>query len=241
MGDYTRVSLGKDSSGRPLVLNQRTLDMFREVERLIGRELTIVQGSYRAGNGASASAGTHDGGGVIDVRTYNLTVAERNAMIEHARMVGFAAWYRTKAQGFDPHSHWNAIGDEDMPVSAQNQVTQYKHGLNGLASYGDDDGPDGYRNVTWESYKAARALEGILTVDQADRIIAHINAVQATKGSEGQRYADLKTTENRTYAALQAFRAEEAGRYSFYARKFADLEAKLTAQAAEIAALKESK
>jgi len=35
--------------------------------------LRIAQGCYKTGNGAAASAGTHDGAGVVDIRTRNIT------------------------------------------------------------------------------------------------------------------------------------------------------------------------
>ena len=153
MSLYTRVSLGKDSSGRPCVINRRTKAMLDEAVRILDRPLTIVQGSY-AGGGAVASAGTHDGGGVIDLRTWDLpskglTV---NEVLTALRRVGFAAWYRTKTQGFDPHIHAAAIGDRELHPQAAAQVEQYRRGLNGLANQGRDDGPQ-VRVRTWEKYQ----------------------------------------------------------------------------------------
>jgi hypothetical protein len=134
----TRVTLGYDSSGRPLVVNRRTEAMLKETERRSGVKVTIVQGSYRGSEGASASAGTHDGGGVLDLRTWNLTVAQRGSWTYHARAVGFIVWYRTTAQGFDPHLHVVAKGDSDLSASAAQQVKDAAAGLNGLRSRGRD-------------------------------------------------------------------------------------------------------
>jgi hypothetical protein len=106
-----------------------------------------------------------------------------------------------------------------LPVSAQNQVTQYKQGRNGLASHGADDGPDGYRNVTWESYKDAHNSKEF-TVDQADRVIEYIKAQEATKGIEGLRYADLKAT-------VQKLINAESSRYLDYVRRFDAINARL--------------
>jgi len=150
---YGRVSLGKDSSGRPCVINRRTKAMLDEAVRILDRNLTVVQGSYASG-GAVASAGTHDGGGVIDIRTWDLpskglTV---NEVLTALRRVGFAAWYRTKTQGFDPHIHAVAIGDRELHPTAAAQVEQYRRGLNGLANFGKDDGPQ-VRVRTWEKYQ----------------------------------------------------------------------------------------
>ena len=140
---YDRINLGADSSGRPLVVNRRTAEMLSKAVKRAGLtgKVVIVQGSYRAGNGAEASAGTHDGGGVIDIRTWNLTAAQRDRLVLELRRAGFWAWYRTKAQGFDPHIHAVARGDRDLDPDAAAQVNAGERGLNGLASRGPDDGP----------------------------------------------------------------------------------------------------
>jgi len=151
---YARVSLGKDSSGRACVINRRTKAMLDEAVRILDRPLTVVQGSYRNGSGAVASAGTHDGGGVIDLRTWDLPAKGLSVLevLTALRRVGFAAWYRSKAQGFDPHIHAVAIGDRHLHPSAAAQVEQYRRGLNGLANQGRDDGPQ-VRVRTWEKYQ----------------------------------------------------------------------------------------
>ena len=151
MRTYARISLGKDSSGRDCVVNRRTKQMLDAAETELGAPLTVVQGSYRAGSGAAASAATHDGGGVVDIRTWDLPARGLNVgdVVRELREVGFAAWYRTKAQGFDPHIHAVAIGDKQLHPSAAAQVTAYRKGRNGLASNGPDDGPKvSFR--TWE-------------------------------------------------------------------------------------------
>lgn len=68
------------------------------------------------------------------------------------RQVGFAAWERTPAQGFDPHIHAIAVSDTDMSPEAQAQVGDYFKGRNGLADHGEDDGPQ-VKKVTWEQYQ----------------------------------------------------------------------------------------
>jgi hypothetical protein len=202
------------------VLNQRYADMLAEVERLLGRKLTIVQGSYRGICRCFSLCRYPRTTEACSTSVRGTSpAAERNAAILAARQVGFAAWYRTEAQGFDPHTHGVAIGDQELPVSAQNQVTQYKQGRNGLASHGADDGPDGYRNVTWESYKAAHNSKEF-TVDQADRVIEYIKAQEATKGIEGLRYADLKAT-------VQKLINAESSRYLDYVRRFDAINARL--------------
>lgn len=120
-------------------LNQRTADMLARAEARLGMNLRIVQGSYNTG--VAASAGTHDGGGCIDISIRGYTSTEVDEIIFHLRAVGFAAWHRTTAQGFDPHIHAVAIGDAELAYGAKNQVTDYYAGRNGLASHAADDSP----------------------------------------------------------------------------------------------------
>lgn len=138
----SRTTLGKDSSGRPLVVDDRTLAKLRRAEDRLGHKFTIVQGSWRGGAGAAASAGTHDRGGVIDLRTWDLPsgITPWQALVE-LRKAGLIAWYRTKVQGFDPHIHAVDYGNPDLHPSALAQVRAWERGENGLASGGPDDGP----------------------------------------------------------------------------------------------------
>lgn len=135
-----RINLGRDSSGRPLDVDSRTLAKLRAAERRLGHKLTIVQGSYRGGAGAKASAGTHDGAGVVDIRTWDLPVTPQ-IVVRALREAGMIAWYRTEAQGFDPHIHAIDYGNPALAPAAARQVTAWEQGRNGLASNGPDDGP----------------------------------------------------------------------------------------------------
>lgn len=138
---YDRLALGTDSSGRPLVINGRTAAMLKDAERRLGKRLTIVQGSFTTSNASSGN--THAGGGVVDIRTWDLGSRDLGIpqVLKALRTVGFAAWYRTPAQGFDPHIHAVAIGDQQMSPEAARQVADYLAGRNGLANHGPDDGP----------------------------------------------------------------------------------------------------
>lgn len=137
-----RVNLGHDSSGRPLVVDDRTLAKLHLAEDRLGHKFTVVQGSWRGGSGAAASAGTHDRGGVIDLRTWNIPASIGvDRAVRELRKAGLIAWYRTPAQGFDPHIHAIDYGNPDLAPSAQRQVVAWQEGANGLASNGRDDGP----------------------------------------------------------------------------------------------------
>lgn len=136
-----RIRLGNDTSGRPLVVDHSTLAKLRLAEKRLGHTFVIVQGSWRGEDGADASAGTHDRGGVIDLRTRDLParITPQEA-VTALRRAGLIAWYRTTAQGFDPHIHAIDHGNPDLAASAVRQVTAWRNGRNGLANNGPDDG-----------------------------------------------------------------------------------------------------
>ncbi|WBQ03795.1 peptidoglycan-binding domain-containing protein [Kribbella sp. CA-293567] len=164
---YDRVSLGKDSSGRAVTVNRRTKLMLELTAKASGVTPTIVQGSYRGANGASASAGTHDGGGVLDLRTWNLTAAQRNRWTAAARAVGFIVWYRTVLQGFTPHLHIIAKGDRDMSPSAERQVYAANNGRNGLKSNKVDTSNQGVPTFNYEAATAPPLPVGAYRVSLA--------------------------------------------------------------------------
>lgn len=130
MGDrnpaYDRVTW------RGVRLNKRTRDALLWAEKKSGVRVDPSQGSYNAG-GVAASAGTHDGGGAVDIRTRHLTRDQRVKLVRALKDAGFAAWYRTTAQGFSgPHIHALAIGDKEMASGARNQVASFDAGRDGL-------------------------------------------------------------------------------------------------------------
>ncbi|MEU8205481.1 peptidoglycan-binding protein [Streptosporangium sp. NPDC049046] len=146
VGPGGRVSFGGG------VVNTRTRSMLVEANRLLGRDLVLLQGSYNRG-GDPTSAGTHDGGGAVDISVKGMSSATRTAAVRALRRVGFAAWLRSPAQADWPwHIHAVAINDTDLSGQAQNQVGDYYLGLNGLSGRGPDDGPK-VAIRTWEEYR----------------------------------------------------------------------------------------
>jgi peptidoglycan hydrolase-like protein with peptidoglycan-binding domain len=134
------------------VVDARTQAMLAEAERLLGFRLVVEQGSYNPG-GDATSAGTHDGGGVVDLRVTGMTAQTRTSVVRALRTVGFAAWLRSPSQGAWPwHLHAAAISDTDLSSQAQHQTGDYCLGLNGLANRGPDDGPR-VPIRTWEEYQ----------------------------------------------------------------------------------------
>jgi hypothetical protein len=131
--DYTRTTYGGKT------VNQRTKVMLQTAEKYAGVKFTLTQGSYSTG--VAASAGTHDGGGAGDISVGGMSRAQIDKSIQGLRMAGFAAWYRTPAEGFAVHIHFEAIGDKEMSSGGRDQVVDLFAGRNGLANNGRDSAP----------------------------------------------------------------------------------------------------
>ncbi|MFV2173108.1 peptidoglycan-binding protein [Actinomadura sp. LOL_016] len=146
------IEPGDRVSSGGVTVNTRTRSMLAEATRLLGRELVLEQGSYNPG-GDPTSAGTHDGGGAVDISVRGMDAATRTSVARELRRVGFAAWVRSPDQGDWPwHVHAVAISDTDLSSQAQHQVGDYYLGLDGLAGRGPDDGPK-VTVRTWEEYR----------------------------------------------------------------------------------------
>ncbi|MBC9820259.1 peptidoglycan-binding protein [Terrabacter sp. MAHUQ-38] len=129
-------------------IDERTRAMFRKAEQLSGTDMYITQGR----GSASESAGTHVGGGVIDIR-----VIDRPAMTDERvralRQVGFAAWFRDYSSG--PHIHAVAINDPYIAYGSHYslcQVYQYRFGGAGDSCSDSLAGADRDLN-TWEDWQ----------------------------------------------------------------------------------------
>ncbi|MEU3052289.1 peptidoglycan-binding domain-containing protein [Streptomyces griseus] len=133
--DYTRTTYG----GR--TVNQRTKVMLQTAASIFGSSFTLTQGSYN--RGVSASAGTHDGGGVVDISVSSMSAPQRKAAVQALRKAGLAAWLRVPP-AFSYHIHAVAIGDRELSPSAKSQITQWKQDRNGLANWGPDPDADPY-------------------------------------------------------------------------------------------------
>lgn len=143
-------------SYRGTVTNKRTARMLAEAERIYGARIVLTQGSYSGR--VSASAGTHDGGGVVDLSVRGLSRRQINRLVRSLRIVGFAAWFRSGIPHlWGPHIHAVAIGTRDLAPVAARQVAAYRRGRNGLAN----NALDRHRNMgieprTWEQYRRQR-------------------------------------------------------------------------------------
>lgn len=122
----------------------------------LGYPLTLTQGSYNAG-AVPASAGTHDGGGVVDLAPF-----DHARKVAALRRLGFAAWYRPAIAGLWPaHVHAVLIGNRKLSAGARAQVAEYLAGFDGLTGDGRDTGPRQWvdRRYRWErgAQRIARA------------------------------------------------------------------------------------
>lgn len=128
--NYSRVTYGGKT------VNVRTREMLKLAAKWAGVTITLTQGSYNTG--VAASAGTHDGGGVVDINVNSWSSSTRAAVQLALRKAGFAAWLRTPDDGFAYHIHACAIGDREMASLAKSQVQSYFNGRNGLANNNSD-------------------------------------------------------------------------------------------------------
>jgi hypothetical protein len=121
------------------VIDQLTNYAMYAAERRLGYDqgsLDVIQGSYKAGDGAPQSAGTHDGGGVVD-----LTENDWSAKVHALRAVGFAAWHRPQnwdGRGGMGHIHAVLIGNVKLAPEAKAQVEAYRAHRIGLANNAAD-------------------------------------------------------------------------------------------------------
>lgn len=142
MAETTVVRVGTDSSGRPILMSRKMRRWWRRVCRRLGFTPVITQGAWmsKAGGGAAASAGYHDGGGCLDLRVRDRTDAEVKRMVEVLRLMGAAAWLRNETHGgfSDPHIHLVFGSDRGLAAGARRQWAAYIDNKDGLAFNGAD-------------------------------------------------------------------------------------------------------
>jgi hypothetical protein len=123
-------------------LNQRTADMLKMWEFNSLTHYFVVQGSYNKG-GVSQSAGTHDGGGALDISVTGLgSTTDKKWHVKQGRLAGFAAYYRPTISGlWNEHIHAIAIGDPEASSGAKSQMAEYRAGGDGLVGSRPDPDP----------------------------------------------------------------------------------------------------
>lgn len=139
--------------------NRTSIASLLRAEKLSKVSFRVMQGGYNRG-GVAASAGTHDGGGVVDLSVSGWSAATRSRVCAWLRRCGWAAWVRTPAQGFAWHIHAVRVGDATASAGARAQVVAYRYGRNGLAGNGYDT-QTRQTYVSWENsrYNPANAVQ----------------------------------------------------------------------------------
>ena len=127
-----RVKIGEYANGSPKYVTRRHYVKIRLAEKKLGYPLTVVQGSYNTT--VKASAGTHDGGGCLDLTPFDW---ERKCRV--FRELGDAAWHRPALPGvWSEHIHTVDLGCTDLKTVAKGQVEDYKKQRDGLKSHRHD-------------------------------------------------------------------------------------------------------
>lgn len=146
--DYARALVnGEQLNARTLAMLDHAQALYREGGGIITFRSAVMQGSYNPG-GVSASFGTHDGGGAVDLSVRDpldrrILTAEIEPLLRALRFAGFAAWLRDTDSlypGSPIHIHAIAIGDAELSEAARGQIDGtfgYLRGYDGLPR---DDG-----------------------------------------------------------------------------------------------------
>jgi hypothetical protein len=120
---------------RGVTLEKRTAAFILDVEADLGHKLTLIQGSYNPGVGASG--GTHDKGGVFDC--WDVFGSEPLHIQRILRKHGGFGWFRPTLPGvWNQHIHCGVLGEIDMAPTLAAQVPDYRNYLDGLASHAPD-------------------------------------------------------------------------------------------------------
>ena len=116
----------------------------------------IGQGSYSAG---TLSAGTHSGGGAVDIMFAGLTKKQQRATVKWLRRAGFAAWSRVGGAWSPGNEHAHAILPSRTNSSqAKAQVMAYRDGRDGLVSNKPDREWRPKRKRRWSHRRNAPVL-----------------------------------------------------------------------------------
>jgi hypothetical protein len=151
LDDYSRVTYGGKT------FNARTVRMLKRAEESYGSKFGFYQGSYSTG--VSASMGTHDGGGAVDIKP----PANIDKALKALASAGF--WAKWRGSMNPPHIHALATGDTQLSPAARRQL-----GLPADGGYQGDQVEVGTRTVE-EAIKEAAAA-GYGTVKEFTDIMA---------------------------------------------------------------------
>ena len=134
MGD-SLIRIGTEVDGDPALACPHMAQWWPVFTALVKQRFGVSLEILQAAGSYSKSGATHVEGTSVDWRTWRFTLAVVNGIVALAREMGArATWYRTKAQGFDPHVHMAL----DCPCrsGADYQTAAVDAGYNGLGARG---------------------------------------------------------------------------------------------------------
>lgn len=121
-----RIKVGEYANGRAKYVTRRHYAKIKLAEKRLGYPITVVQGSYHTG--VKASAGTHDGGGCLDLAPF-----EWKRKCRVFRELGDTAWHRTALPDvWSEHIHTVDLGCGNLAHISKKQVKGYRDGMDGL-------------------------------------------------------------------------------------------------------------
>lgn len=148
---------------RGVTLDARTASALEWAEKKSGVHITPTQGSFRPRTPYSGS--THMGSSAADISVRGLTTKQRIRLVHALKLAGFAAWFRTPADGFPYHIHailigsgkdgTGPVGGNEMSTGAAYQVRSFDQGRNGLTNNAVDPTyrPKIKRRWSWKQNK----------------------------------------------------------------------------------------
>ena len=166
-------------------MSRRTAAAVKVYEEKLGFELTIVQGPYHTGVGASA--GTHDRDGVIDLAPYRW-----RKKVRVGRANSWAIWHRPPIPNlWGEHEHGVLKGTRDLAPLAATQLTQYDEHTDGLAGHAHDGfpfhpalEPFNY-NAWWHDQLLTTQIKGVSAT--INKLLERLSAARARRKQLQQR------------------------------------------------------
>lgn len=152
LGPYDRVTF------RGKQMNARDAAMHLEAERRFGATVPITQGGFNKGS-VTASAGTHDQGGVLDWSVAGMSTKRKRRWERALKDTGWCAWLRPYIAGLWPeHEHGVARGCKNLAPLAASQVGAFDRREDGLVGDGMDYSyrPDPKVEFDYQQWKSNR-------------------------------------------------------------------------------------
>lgn len=159
-----------------------TVAAILDVERDLGRELNITQGSYNTS--VAASGTTHAGGGAGDSMPPTLAEARREERALRRR--GFMAYvrpelWRNGVKVWSLHVHWGLMGNRKASAGLRAQFAEYLAGGDGLVGSARDTGPREFVDVRYRWQRGeVRIARARRRIDAALNDLAAYNTVTGT-------------------------------------------------------------